>query len=235
MKNISFTDDEKIQIFDEIISHFYNANFGQMSKADIELMMFRFYIEKMVAENRFEDGSINYQMCSDYRISQDLGITQQRVRNLKVRNQLTNPIDYDWKVALAKLTEHARYDSRKHMVMLNIPDPNLYLEIQNFIEENGAYVEKQLNSKILKLRAEHYIDLIVSLEPEESRRRIIKRLKKQLKDEGKDNLVLDESNVGKVLLDSALNITTIVANLSNIISPQNVVGVALLNLLAANL
>jgi len=77
--------------------------------------------------------------------------------------------------------------------------------------------------------------LIVSLEPEESRRRIIKRLKKQLKDEGKDNLVLDESNVGKVLLDSALNITTIVSNLSNFISPQNVVGVALLNLLAGNL
>lgn len=231
MKNISFTDEEKIQIFDEITSHFYNANFGQMSKTDMELMMFRFYIEKMIAENRSEDGSINYQMCSDYRISQDLGITQQRVRNLKVRNQLTNPIEYDWKVALAKLTKHARYDFRTHMVTLNIPDPNLYLEIQNFIEENGAYVDKQLNSKILRLRAEYYINLIVALEPEESRRRIIKRLKKQLKEEGKEDLAFDESNMGKALLDSALNITTVVANLSSIISPQNVVGVALLNLL----
>lgn len=35
-------------MFDEIASHFYEANFGQASKADIEMMMFNFYIKKII-------------------------------------------------------------------------------------------------------------------------------------------------------------------------------------------
>ena len=135
MKNFDFTPDEKITLIDEVASHFYESNFGQMSKSDIELLMFRFYIEKLIRMNQNADGTIDYRKCSDYRISQELGITQQRVRNLKIKNQLKNPIEYDWKVALAKLTNNARYDKGTGKITMNIPDPNLYLEIQNFIEE----------------------------------------------------------------------------------------------------
>lgn len=49
MEYIQFSDEEKINFFDEIASHFYKANFGQMSKSDMELMMFRFYIEKIIS------------------------------------------------------------------------------------------------------------------------------------------------------------------------------------------
>ena len=82
---VTFEPDEKIQLFDEIADCFYKANFGQISKADMELMMFRFYIEKMISSNMTEDGTIDYKKCSDYKISKDLGITQQRVRNLKFK------------------------------------------------------------------------------------------------------------------------------------------------------
>ena len=188
MKYVSFNDEEKIELFDEIISHFYNSNFGQLSKSDIELMMFNIYIKKLISGNLNYDGTIDYKKCSDYKISQDLGITQQKVRNLKVKNQLINPIDYDWKAAFAKLTENARYDKTTGKIVINIPDPNLFIEIQNFIEDQGAYVEKQLNSKILQLRVEYYIDLIVALEPDASRKKIIKELKKIFKEEGKEVL-----------------------------------------------
>ena len=194
-------------------------------------MMFRLYIEKLIKQHRNPDGTVDYRKCSDYKISKDLGITQQRVRNLKVKNQLIHPIQYDWKAAFAKLTENARYDKASGKVTMNIPDPNLFLEIQNFIEEQGAYIEKQLNSKILQLRGEYYIDLIISLETEESRKTIIKSLKKHFKDSGKDDEAFDEKNIGKSLIDLSVNVTTIAANLINIISPQNTVGVALLNLL----
>ena len=231
MKYVSFTPEEKVAMFDEIASQFYEANFGQTSKADIELMMFRFYIEKLIEQHRNIDGTIDYRKCSDYKISQDLGITQQRVRNLKVKNHLKNPIEFDWKAALAKLTENARYDKASGKITMNIPDPNLFLEIQNYIEEQGAYIEKQLNSKILQLRGEYYIDLIISLETEESRKTIIKSLKKHFKDSGKDDEAFDEKNIGKSLIDLSVNVTTIAANLTSVISPQNTVGVALLNLL----
>ncbi len=81
-----------------------------MSKADIELMMFHFYIEKMVTDFKDENGILDYKKCSDYKISKDLGITQQRVRNLKVKNQLVYPIEYDWKAALSQLIKNVRYD-----------------------------------------------------------------------------------------------------------------------------
>lgn len=229
---VTFEPEEKIKLFDEIADCFYNANFGQFSKSDIELMMFRFYIEKMISDNKNADGTIDYRNCSDYKISKDLGITQQRVRNLKVKNQLTHPIDYDWKLAFAKLTENARYDKRTGKVILNIPDPNLALEIQNFIEDSGAYVEKQLNTKLLQIRAEYYIDLVVALEPEQTRKKIIKVLKKRFSESGKDDTVLDEKNIGKSLLDSAVEITSIAANISSIISPANPLWPALCNLLS---
>ena len=216
MKFVNFTEEDKIKMFDEIASHFYNANFGQMSKSDIELLMFHFYIEKMVSENSFEDGSIDYNECSDYKISHELGITQQRVKNLKIKNQLVYPIEFDWKVALVKLTENARYDKVSGKIMLNIPDPNLYLEIQNFIEEKGAYVEKQLNSKILQIRVEYYIELAIALENEDNRKEIIKRLKKFFKDNLKDDKLFDENNIGKSLLEIAVNVTDIMANVSGL-------------------
>lgn len=232
MKYISFNDEEKIALFDEIISNFFDSNFGQLSKSDIELMMFNIYIKKMISNNRNADGTIDYKKCSDYKISQDLGITQQKVRTLKVKNQLINPIDYDWKAALARLTENARYDKNSGKILINIPDPNLFIEIQNFIEEQGAYVEKQLNSKILQLRVEYYIDLIVSLEPDVTRKKIIAELKKQIKAEGKDDKLFDDNNIGKSLLETTANITTVAANISSLVSPENLIGVALMKLLS---
>lgn len=232
MEPISFTTEEKVEMFDEIAAHFYQANFGQMSKQDIELMMFHFYIEKLVRDNMCDDGTINYQGCSDYRISKELGITQQRVRNLKVKNQLVHPIAYDWRAALAKLTKDARYDPATKKITLNIPDPNLYLEIQNFIEEQGEYVEKQLNSKVLQLRAEYYLELVISLEPEDTRKSIIKKLKKQFLQGEKENANFDEKNIGKSLIEAAVNITEVAANVSSLLSPENLLGKSVTELLS---
>lgn len=225
MRYIQFDDEEKIVLFDEIASHFYDANFGQMSKADMELLMFRFYLEKMISTYQNQDGTIDYNKCSDYKISKELGITQQKVRNLKVKKELIYPTKYDWKAALALLTENARYDKATNKVTLNIPDPNLYIEIQNFIEEQGSYVEKQLNSKILQIRAEYYIALVISLEQGDNRKTIINELKKQCG----DDKAFDERDIGKSLLDLAVNVTSVADKLAGMISGP--IGVALIKLL----
>lgn len=231
MKYVKFTNEEKIANFDIICDNFFNANFGHLSKSDIELMIFNFYIQKMVKDNSDNDGIIDFNKCSDYLISKELGITQQRVRNLKVKNQLINPMDFKWEKALAKLTENARYDKESHKVILNIPDPNLYIEVQNFIEESGAYVEKQLNSKVLQIRAEYYIALILNIEDEKSCKRIVKELKKQFKKDNKKETAFDENNIGKSLIEGTVNITSIAANISSLISPANYLGASLIKLL----
>lgn len=231
MEYVSFDDEEKIENFDFIAKQFYESNFGRMTKSDFELMMFNFYIEKLINTNKNSDGTIDYNKCSDYKISKDLGITQQRVRNLKVKNQLINPIDYEWKKAFASLTENARYDSAKKKIVMNIPDPNLYLEIQNFIEEQGAFIEKQLNGKILQIRVEYYIALIVSLEEESNKKKIIKELKKLVKDSNKNENKFDEKDIGGVLIKSAIDISNIVSCIGALISSSNLLWNALVKVL----
>jgi len=49
---VKFTDSEKIVMFDKIASHFYEANFGQTLKADMELIMFNFYIKNDKRQSR---------------------------------------------------------------------------------------------------------------------------------------------------------------------------------------
>lgn len=231
MERISFSQAEKAAFFDQIAARYYERNFGQLSKAEMDTLMFRFYIEKQMESSLAEDGTIDYNQCSDYRISKELGITQQRVRNLKIKHQLAYPRKLDWKVELAKLTKNARYDQATHKVTLSIPDPNLYLEIQNFIEEQGAYVEKQLNSKLLQIRAEYYIELMLTLEPETNKKAIIKELRKFFAQENKTQEKLDEKNIGKSLLDAAVNVTEVAANISGRLSTENPIGAALIELL----
>lgn len=145
---------------------------------------------------------------------------------MKIKNQLRNPVAYDWKRALAGLIKNARYDETTRKITLNIPDPNLYLEIQNFLEEQGAYIEIQLNSKILQMRVEYFLELCIMLESEDNRKHIIKELRKEFKKNQKENSVFDEKHIGKTILNGTINITTILANIASIISPENVVGVA---------
>lgn len=231
MEYVNFTDADKIKIFDVIAGHFYNRNFGQTSKADIELMMFDFYIQQMIKENQNDDGTIDYDKCSDYKISKDLGITQQRVRNLKVKNQLVHPIEYDWTKAFAKLIEKAWYDTNTNKVIINIPDPNLYYEIENFLDEQGAYIEKQMNSKILQVRVEYFIDLIIATEPPENQKEIIKQLKKAFKAQDKIENKFNGVDIGKFLIENGANIIEIIAYIAQIVSDGNPLIVPLTHLL----
>ena len=80
-----FPDDHtKAAAFDRLARHFYDANFGTMAKADIEVFMFSEYIERILAN---ED--CNFRDYSDYALSKWLGIPQSRVANLKVKNSLS--------------------------------------------------------------------------------------------------------------------------------------------------
>lgn len=234
-QQVTFTVQEKADRFDQISKMFYETNFGLASKAEIELLMFKFYYEKLIESNRTSTGNIDYNACSDYRISKDLGITQQRVRNLKIRKQLVYPAKYDWKKELSILMNNARYDEKLNKITVSIPDPNLYYDIQNFIEELGGYIDIQLNSKILQIRAEYFLALVVAVENSpENQKRLEKEIKKEFIKKNKSEQGYDSKNIGKSLIELATNITTIAANISGIISPSNLLGVSFLKLLGIN-
>ena len=232
---MNFTNDEKAKMFDEISEHFYKKNFGTFAKMDMELLMFKFYIEKLIDNEKNDDNTIDYNLCSDYRISKELGITQQKVRNLKVKKQLVYPSDFKWEKSLALLTNNARYDSVSRKISINIPDPNLFLDIQNFIEEHGGYIETQLNKKILHIRAEYYLALALEIEDSTNRKKIKKELIKELKESNKDEKSFENKDIIKVLAELSTigaNITSVVTNISSI-CPTNCLISALKKLLTS--
>lgn len=224
MKNISFTTEEKAAMFDQIAKHYYDTNFGQMSKADMELLMFHYYLEKLISTNKSSDGTIEYSKCSDYIISKELGITQQRVRNLKIKKQLVYPTAFDWKNTLKELLKNARYDSTTKVIKMNIPDPNLFIEIQNFFEEKGQYIEKQLNNKILQIRAEYFFQLAFEVQDDKTQEEVIKITKNKLK-EANQEYDFDDRKLGDILLQNAIDITTILANINSISSANPILKI----------
>jgi len=222
-----WTTEEKAEMFDELAKRFYNQNFGTFSKSDIELLMFHFLLEREIRNNT--NGSVlNYYEVSDYKLSKILGITQQKIKNLKIRKQLIYPIQFDWKSSLAGLIQNARYDKESSKMVLSIPDPNLLIEIQNFIEEQGGYFTIQSNGKLLQLRIEYFLELAVLVEDsDQAKKKIIKRIKKEIRQAEKHECDFDESSIGKSLLDIGVNVTGILSDIASIASGNNTIAKAL--------
>ena len=143
MNDNDFKDEEKIEFANKIISLYYNKNFGSTSKTDFETLIFSEYIEHLLRNNKDID---------DYTVSKELGITQNRVRNLKERKELKYPREeFDWKQSFIKSFENAKYDENKHQIRVLIQDVNVMNEIRHYIEINGWYDEVSLNKKLLNL------------------------------------------------------------------------------------
>lgn len=68
-----------------------------------------------------------------------------------------------------RVVENAVYEDRK--IKLFIPDENLFLEIKNAIEENNGFVDIQLNKKLLQVRIEYFLDLLISINGETDRKK----------------------------------------------------------------
>lgn len=146
----------KAQAFDLIADQFYNVNFGRLSKADFEVLLFHIYIEQCLRKGHPYD---------DYTLSKELGITQTRVRALKVKKELQYPYaDFNWKESFVGYISKARYDEKKALVKLQIPDVNVLMELRNYIETHGWYDEYQLNPKLFQCRVDIFIELCNSLD-----------------------------------------------------------------------
>lgn len=188
-----FPDDRtKAAAFDRLARHFYDANFGTMAKADIEVFMFSEYIERILAN---EDCS--FRDYSDYALSKWLGIPQSRVANLKVKKQLKYPHPYKWEESFLDVCKNLQYEKDK--IKIQIPDINLYYEIKNAVEELGGYVEVTLTSKLLQISPGYYIDLLLSISPDKSRKVIRKALRDEIRIRQKDAKYLESDPFGKQL------------------------------------
>ncbi|MCH5273663.1 MAG: hypothetical protein J1E35_08310 [Lachnospiraceae bacterium] len=172
-KDLFPSEKEKAAAFDEIAKQFYFCNFGTMQKSDIETLLFSLYLDRIL-----EMSEEDMQSYSDYTLSKYLGITQNKVSALKVRKELKYPYPkFDWKKSFACISKNARYENGK--IKIHIPDKNLYFEIKNAIESMGGYVDVQLNSTLLQVSPEYFLDLILKISDEADREVLIKKLNEE--------------------------------------------------------
>ena len=206
--------EDKAKAFDLIAERYYKGNFGQMQKSDFETLLFSIYIEQILKTS--EDDMNTY---SDYNLSKELGITQPKVSNLKVKKQLQYPYErFNWRESFMRICENAIYENGK--IVLNIPDKNLFIEVQNWVEENKGYIDIQLNSKVLKIAPEYYIDLVLSIIDEEDARKIKNELLHKIQQKLKINKETNEELIGDVLNKNAKELTLdIVSDILSDITP----------------
>lgn len=148
---MSFSAKEKIEIFNKIEQHYFVRNFGSLTKADFETLLFSEYIEHRIK---------NKLPFDDYSLSKELGITQSRIRALKERKELKYPYkDFTWQNAFAESVKNAKVDPNDHYVKMIIQDVNVMNEIRNFIEINGWYDECSLNKKLLRIPLDCFVEI----------------------------------------------------------------------------
>ena len=169
----------KATAFDKIAKKYFYGNFGTMSKSDFETLLFSEYFD-VVKENY--KNSFDY---SDYELSKQLGISQSKVTNLKIRKELQYPNEKSnwWKDELLKLSKNAKYDKGK--VRLCILDKTVFLEAKNAVEKNGSFIEMTLTNNLLQLDTVDYILLMT--ECSDNKDEIFKLFKKELKIQNNTN------------------------------------------------
>ncbi|HFC9333763.1 TPA: hypothetical protein QFL66_002661, partial [Enterococcus faecium] len=155
-----------------------------------------------------------------YVISKDLAITQTRVRNYRVKKELVYPSEnQEWKENFLDLVHFAHFDKSNHKVTMSINDPILYIELENYIEENNMYFEKQLNQKNFTIRVEYFIELLLSMDEELEYREVIENLKKKIIDDEDITKPIYKESLGKVMIEKSVKVGEIIG-LVETVSPM---------------
>ena len=155
-----FTDEEKITAFNQIADRYFNKNygpFGSFPKANMDVLMFLIYLEHCKNAGQPTD---------DYALSNELGISQSRIRSLKmnIALQYANGLESGWKESFAECAKSVRYDPAKQLVKMTIPEVTVLTDLRHFIVQNGLYDEYQLNPRLFQCRLDVFIELCGLLE-----------------------------------------------------------------------
>lgn len=210
-----FRPEDASAAFNEIAERYYNHNFGQMSKTDFEVLLFRMYQENLHR---------NHLPADDFSIATDLGITESKVRNMKVKTALQYPDSgVRWQVIFLQSVQYAACDDRK-TVRVSIKDPNVKRNLEHMIDELNLYSETQLNPKLLQMRADHFITLCSAISRQLGSEDMSEiELRKQLLDSSA-HAVLQEAGIVKRIMAGE----SIKSMRSDIIAAAGKAGIAVL-------
>ncbi|MBR5338922.1 MAG: hypothetical protein IK150_02460 [Lachnospiraceae bacterium] len=179
-------------------SELYTKRFGTFAKSDYEVLMFTIYLDSLEGTAR------------DYDISIDLGITESKVRNLRIRSQLLYPKKLDWKEELEKSMEHGVYDASSKQITIMFEDPSVQNLMKNEIEKAFSNVGRTFNPKQLVLPIESF--LILAAQAEEDKQIVLEKLNNKVREVTKSVEDIEKKPLGTRFLQSVPNIVSFITN-----------------------
>jgi len=164
----------KASAFDKLAEMYYFSNFGSAGKSEIDLLMFSLYLEQILDKDQNDLNAY-----SDYTLSKQLGITQSRISNLKIKKELVYPYkDFDWKESFLSVSN--RIVAEENRIKLFLPDPNLYVEVKNAVEAAGGFIDVTLTRNLLVIKTEYFLDLMIAVSDDKDKDRIKKEIAEKL-------------------------------------------------------
>ena len=195
---------DRDKLYERVIeAGLFTKQFGSFTKTDYEVLMFTVFLDSM-------EGDV-----WDYDISIALGITESKVRALRVKSQLLYPRELRWVEHLTEALEHGSQDDG--MITITLEDPSVRNKIRNEVEKQYGTVNLSLNSKQLVLPVESF--LLLAACAEQDANSVLKQLNEQFinnkevvgkiqKEKFKARIFKNVKNIPD-LLQSALNIYTL--------------------------
>lgn len=158
--------------FCKIAKLYYDRNFGTMSKSEIDLLMFQILYKKTKEAN-------GNKALNDFELARILGITSQRVQNLREKMALKYPAveSYEsWKAKVLDLFKNHAYQfaDGKEEVLLLVSDIMLRYSIEEFLESQFYPTEYTLNKKVILLRGPAFCALVCACCANDTQRTEIK-------------------------------------------------------------
>ena len=225
IKNIS-----KEKFFEEMSVAFYNQNFGTKTKSEIELIMFKYYFEA-AKKYATEDGVLNENLISDYKIGCDLGISPVKVRNLRLKVELQSQDKYDWQEELIKvLSKSQNLDKSKdnEYIQITIRSKKLFYAVEDWIEDNGKTLDITLNAKQLKIPKKSFYNLLKEIQMvNKDESEVLEKLERKFKIQDYKNTFI---NVVIKVLETGADVTEIINCLSAKKSVSKAVQSAFINI-----
>ena len=163
-----------VQISNTIHKRYLCKHFANISKSDVEVLFFHFYLKQKesVVKKSGEDSYLK-SFITDYQISNELGITQSKVRSLREKEYILFSRESkkeQWKDDFIKcLNEYKergsdkksciQYNSTNLLIEMSVPDINVLIEARNYLESVGFYDEVVLNKHLFKCPLNAFIVL----------------------------------------------------------------------------
>lgn len=158
----------------------FTRKFGSFSKADFELLLFTAYLDSYEETVR------------DYDLSLQLGITETKARNLRIKSQLLYPKDIDEAKELAEAISSGRFNPYTREITITIENPSVRNSIKNTVESSNHNVGISLNSKQLILPVESIVILAILLD--ESKDDLFERIRTKFNKETVDISKIEKGN-----------------------------------------